>query len=170
MNFWEAYERMMRGQWCQAEMQHSQPYRFFNGRWETIENRYIGPAVWSEEWQHDTYSQAPFIVEWNNEYGIPIHFSMEELDAGWVARYDLKHIPREEDRPEIEPTPQQAALNEKRKREAEERLRLNPPISITLDAMMHDRTGDMLRRCQEISSQLADKETREIAKLITGAV
>lgn len=169
MNFWEAYQLMKQGVWCQACDEYAKPYRYANGRWETIQKLDCGPGVWDEARQMDFHGDDKFIVEWvpYSEYeSDPIHFSMSELDARWEVA-DCNGVQRVEDRI-YTPSKQKQERNEKERAEHEEYMRLNPPIevNVTREALFHDRTGDLMN---SIRQHVADNILQRDATMIAAA-
>jgi hypothetical protein len=87
MNFWEAYQLMKTGEWCQRVGNpyakfYGGIYRYANDRWEMLKQTSTGQGVWNEKEQRDHYEYGTFSAEYDDgEYDFA--FSIEDNEAEW---------------------------------------------------------------------------------------
>lgn len=153
MNFWEAYQKMKAGIWCQI-IGEKYPYRFANGRWETVSTKPVGQGVnelytlcTGEVTYTDRHEYKPFIAPIEeDDYVDRFYFGFDSLEAEWETV--VVDYPRIEDRPEPTPSPEKAAREKEEDEKRREYFRLHPPlkVSITKEDIFTDKSSVMMAR------------------------
>lgn len=148
MNFWEAYQKMLQGIWCQKDGEKFpySIYRFANNRWECVSSEPYGQGIWDgkhfDEHPFDYFIKEVEQWEYSND---PINWSNDDIDSNW-HEVDCTSIKRIEDRVGPFASPEKIAIDDKEERELEEYNRLHPPIivSITKEDIFRDRTSEFM--------------------------
>lgn len=150
MDFWQAYQGMKRGEWHEPDGGYV-PYRYANGRWETVGSRRHGQAVWNAEKEWDEYEYIDAICEADGGDDREFYFSMEEMNANWRS-VDCSHLPREEDITS-QPSATKAALDEAERIKWQHWNELHPPtvVPITMESLFIDNTAQIIDLCWSAS-------------------